>query len=82
MDCAEKNWDLDVKAHRTEKKQKTMTTEEKFVMANEKADKFAKDGAEVNGRAKAAAKASSIEQLRKCIYASTEKAHFHVHIEE
>ena len=62
-----------VKAHRTEEEKKTMTSEDKFVMeGDEKANELAKDGAEEDGGAMAAAKALTVKQLRKRIYASTE----------
>ena len=61
-----------------------MTTEEKFVMdGNEQADQLAKDGAEEEGGAMAAAKALTIKQLSREIYASIEdEAHFHVPVED
>ena len=62
-----------VKAHRTEEAKKTMTSEDKFVMeGDEKANELAKDGAEEDGGAISAAKALTVKQLRKPIYASTE----------
>ena len=47
------------------------------------ADELAKDGAEEDGGATAAAKALTIKQLRKYIHASMENtALFHVQVEE
>ena len=52
-DCAEKNWDLDVKhvkAHRTEKEKKATTKVHKIVMEeHDKADCLAKGGDDVDG---------------------------------
>ena len=49
---------------------------------NEKAEELAKDGVEMFGGAKAAAKASTRKQLRKELYGSTEYAvQFHVQVE-
>ena len=48
MECAEKNWDLDVK-HRTEKGKTAMTEKETFVVeGNENADVLVA-GADVDG---------------------------------
>ena len=53
MECAQKNWDLDVKhvkAHRTEKEKKATTAEQHMAVdGNEKADELAKEGAHVDG---------------------------------
>ena len=67
-ECAETNWDLDVKhvkAHCTEKEKKT-TKEQQFVLeGNEKADELAKEGAEIDGGQVAAAGLIAIKACRK-----------------
>ena len=75
LECSARNCNLDV----TEKEKEAMTCEETVVVeGNKTADELTKDGAEVDGRATAAAKALTIKQLRKDIYASIEyAAHFH-----
>ena len=62
-----------IKTRGTEKEKKAVTSEEKFVM-KVKADELAKDGAEVDGGAMAAAMALTIKPLRKDICASIDYA--------
>ena len=60
-----------VKAHRAEKEKKVMTKEQSFVVEeNGKADELAKERSEVDDGQLAAARASTVKQMRKQIYAS------------
>ena len=73
-ELAEKNCDLDVKhvkAHRTEEEKQAMTNMKEFVMkGNEKAEGLAKEGTDVDEGQMAAAKALTVKQSRKYMYAS------------